>query len=166
MELKAAVVEAIEDLDGDHKLPKSEIRRIVEEVIEQGKVTDGEWVYQRIQLSKKEFVRKRNIARIRGYAPFCSLNQRVYIKLIESFGEEIIEIMKTYLADPEDIYSKWSYRFAYTVHEIGLSECKAHKEKIYEFVTSHPLWEQNYEKCSEAFRLWISRENRAESSPG
>ncbi|NRA44580.1 MAG: hypothetical protein HRU09_06445 [Oligoflexales bacterium] len=156
MELQAAVFEAINDLDPEHNLPQSELRKIAEDVIAEGKVTDGEWVYERVQDSKKDFARKRNIARIRGYAPFSSLNQRVYNKLIESFGDEVIEIMKNYLADPEDIYSKWSYRFAYTLNEIGIEACAKHKEQIYEFVTTHPKWEENMEKCSESYRDWIS----------
>ena len=41
MELQAAVFEAINDLDPDHNLPKSELRKIAEDVIAEGKVTDG-----------------------------------------------------------------------------------------------------------------------------
>lgn len=158
-ELQAAVGEALLDLDPDHNLPRSELRKIAEEVVEENKVTDGEWQYQRIQESKKEFMRKRNIARVRGYAPFCSLNQRVYTKLVQSFGDQIIDIMKNYLDDPEDIYSKWSYRFAYTLNEIGVEECLEHKEEIYEFVTGHVKWRENQEMYTENYREWISKED-------
>ena len=156
MELHAAVIEIIEGLDPRHSLPRSELRKIAEDAIAEDMVTDGEWLYQRVQLSKKEFIRKRNIAHIRGYAPFCSLNQRVYNKLKESFGTEVLELMKKYLADPEDIYSKWSYRFARTVSEIGLDECLRHQDAVYNFVTNHPLWQENQQKCLESYRDWVS----------
>ena len=154
-ELREAVIEAINDLNTNHNLPKSELRKLAEDAIEEDKVTDGEWLYERVMESKKAFAKKRNIARIRGYAPFCSLNQRVYNKLVEDFGEQVIDIMKAYLDDPEDIYSKWSYRFAYTLNDIGIDECLHNKENIYEFVTGHPKWNENFEKCSENFRDWI-----------
>lgn len=156
MELHAAVMEIIGSLDSGHNLPRSEIRKIAEDTIIEDKVTDGEWLYQRIQLSKKDFRRKRNLAHIRGYAPFCSLNQRVYRRLRETFGEDILNLMRKYLADPEDIYSKWAYRFASTVAAIGCDECLKHKENIYTFVTMHPLWEQDQETFSDRYRDWIT----------
>ena len=156
MELHAAVMDLIGSLDPGHNLPRSELRKIAEDTIAEDKVTDGEWLYQRIQQSRKEFRRKRNIAHVRGYAPFCSLNQRVYNKLLEAFGEDVLGLMRKYLADPEDIYSKWAYRFASTVIRIGLKECLQHKEEVYSFVTGHSLWKQNQEHFLENYRNWIA----------
>lgn len=156
-ELHAAVFEALSELDPQHNLPRSELRRIAEEAVLEGKVTDGEWQFQRLQESKREFMRKRNIARIRGYAPFSSLTQRVYTQLLRTFGQEVLELMKSGLADPEDIYSKWAYRFAATVSQIGLDVCRQNREVLYEFVTSHPIWEQNAAGNLERYKEWISQ---------
>ena len=156
MELHAAVMEIIEGLDSRHNLPRSELRKIAEDTITEDRVTDGEWLYQRVQQSKKEFIRKRNIAHVRGYAPFCSLNQRVYNKLRESFGDDVLDLMRKYLADPEDIYSKWSYRFASTVAQIGIEECLKHKDEVYVFVTTHSVWEKNQQNYAENYRNWIT----------
>ncbi len=156
--LHKAVFDSIDDLDPEHHLPRSEKNKIAYDTVLEQKITDGEWVFQKIQESKKEFKRRRNVALFRGYEPFTCLNKRVYRKLIATFGEEVIFLMRDNLSDPEDIYPKWGYRFAYAVKEIGLDDCRNNCDNIYEFVTQHPKWEETREISATKFQEWINED--------
>jgi hypothetical protein len=155
-ELQRAVMDLIGEIDPHHKLPRSELSRVARRVIVEEKVADGDWIFQAVQEAKKEIIRKRNIAYLRGYAPFSCLNKRIVTKLEESFGCDMLELMKKYLKDPEDIYTKWAYRFAHTVDAIGKDICRAHEHNIYSFVTRHPQWEDNKENFLADFEVWIT----------
>ncbi len=155
-ELQRAVMDLITEVDPHHKLPHAELARVARRVIVDEKVADGEWIFQAVQEAKREIVKKRNIAYLRGYAPFTCLTKRIVTKLEESFGADMLDIMKLYLKDPEDIYTKWAYRFAHAVHAIGKDICRAQEHNIYLFVTRHPLWEENKEKFLAEFEGWIT----------
>jgi hypothetical protein len=161
-ELQRAVMDLINDLDPHHKLPHAELARVARRVIVEEKVADGEWIFQAVQEAKKEIIKKRNIAYLKGYGPFTCLNKRIYVKLQETFGNDMLEIMRKYLKDPEDIYTKWAYRFAHTVNAIGRDKCRAHEHEIYSYVTRHPLWEENKEQFLVDFEAWITSDPRPE----
>ncbi|MDD9950921.1 MAG: hypothetical protein OXT67_05085 [Zetaproteobacteria bacterium] len=154
-ELRDAICDVIDDLDPRHRIPRSEVRHLAEEAILEHKATDGEWIFKRLQAAKKEMNRKRNIAKLRGYAPFSNLNLRVYRRLHETFGEDFLQLMQTGLRDPEDIHSKWAYRFACAVQDIGLEECKSRADDLYQFVMGHAVWERNFVKYNESFADWL-----------
>lgn len=161
LDLQKAVLEAINDLDSEHELPASEQSKIARDAVAEDRVTDGEWIYQRMQESKADYRRKRNMAKVRGYAPFTSLSKRVYTKLVETFGMEMMDLMKTYLKDPEDIYTKWCYRFLATIDLIGRDVCFEHRDELYSFVIKHPKWESERESVMDRFNEWI-QEGRPE----
>lgn len=152
LQLQEAIFQVINDLDPRHRLPQSELRKIANSTITQNKVTDGEWLFGQIQQSKKEFRRRRNVARIRGYAPFSSLNKRLFDKLTRRFDHRIIELMKDNLADPEDIYGNWFFRFAWTIEAIGVEQCYLNRDTLYHFVTGHSCWQDKKADCKKEFR--------------
>lgn len=155
IELRDAICDVIDDLDPRHRVPRSEVRHLAEFALREGKATDGEWMFGCLQAAKKEMNRKRNIAKLRGYTPFSNLNLRVYKKLKETFGEDVLQLMQDGLRDPEDIYSKWAYRFACAVRDIGFEECVRHKGDLYQFVLGHMVWEENFAAYSESFADWL-----------
>ncbi len=155
-ELISVIVDNLKDLAPETKLPLSELRQIALQMIDEGKLDDGAWAMQQIGKAEHEIFKKRNIARVKGYYPFINLSKRVYQNLLKTFGEPVIGLMREALNDPEDIYTKWAFRFAHTLREIGFEECLDHKQEIYEFITTHRLWESNKEKCFQEFESWIT----------
>ena len=154
-QLVEAMIEFFHELVPDASLPISELRHIAEEMVELQKIDDADWAIERIENSSKEFLRKRNLAKIRGYYPFTCLGKRVYTKLKTTFGNPVLILMQKQLKDPEDIYPKWAYRFAYTCTAIGLDVCTQQGYDLYHFVTKHSQWEALKDKVHELYLPWI-----------
>lgn len=157
-----AVAENVKELVSGSHLPASEFRQIAREMVQEGRITDGDWAIERIKMSQKDIFRKRNIAKVRGYSPFINLSKRVFSKLNDRFGPEIIDLMRVLLADPEDIYPKWAFRFALAIEKIGFNEVRLHQEDFYEFVTESEVWQEIEETHFQEFQAVMDDGERHE----
>ena len=157
-EICETIAQSLKELNPRAGIPRTEFLKIAREMIESGKIDDGDWALSRIRESRDDFRRRRNFAKLKGYAPFTCLSKRMYEKVRHTFGDEMIEILKTYLEDPEDIHIRWGYRFAYTLNKIGHTECLAHADYLHKFVTTHALWEELKEEIFQAYQEWVTQD--------
>lgn len=79
----------------------------------------------------------------------------------KEFGEDAIDFLIKYLVDPVKIGPGWAAQFMATVRAIG-REVVEQQDNVYEFVTSHPEWENSADARLIYQRAWQAKNNTGE----